>query len=228
MRALPEAIISCHDCSAWKHLHKAGTRLTILHWSPRKAGVSFPFKDIRIRGLCAHWLIRFVQHVEQLPWAVPGPDCPETIRYHLCSLGPTHPCPQYCVSVSQVHLEICYIRHSLLWNFQLTALGGTKLQESIWQFRSQELIMYLISLLWIFIKKNTKILWRPSRVVKLISGWDFPSSLQGLSLWAGIWARHTHDALQRLPWLVMLLMVLLKTWREHIFHVEPSSDSSIC
>lgn len=47
-------------------------------------------------------------------------------------------------------------------------------------------------------------------MVKLISGWDFPSSLGGLSLWSGIWARYTRDALQHLPWLVMLLMVLQK------------------
>ena len=52
-------------------------------------------------------------------------------------------------------------------------------------------------------------------MVKLISGWDFPSSHRGLSLRSGIWARHPRDTLQRLPWLTVLLTLLLKAGGEH-------------
>ena len=52
-------------------------------------------------------------------------------------------------------------------------------------------------------------------MVKLISGWDFPSSLRGLSLLSGIWARHPRDTLQCLPWLVVLLALLLRAGGEH-------------
>ena len=52
-------------------------------------------------------------------------------------------------------------------------------------------------------------------MVKLISGWDFPSSRRGLSLRSGIWARHPRDTLQCLPWLVVLLALLLRAGGEH-------------
>lgn len=54
----------------------------------------------------------------------------------------------------------------------------------------------------------------------------FPKPSRGLSLWGGIGARHTWDALRGLPWLAVLVTLLLKT-RRHTFHAEPSSDSSI-
>ena len=147
------------------------------------------------------------------PWArLPAGSWPSKDDQISLQLWGSCPRPQYCVCISQAHLEICYFRHRLLCNFHMTALEGTKLHEFIRELRSQELIMYLISLLWIIFFFKQK--YYEGTVVKLISGWDFPSSRRGLSLRSGIWARHPRDALQCLPWLV-LLTLLLKAGGEH-------------
>lgn len=71
-----------------------GLSFTIFPWNPGKTGVSFfLLRTSGSRNLCTHGLIQFGQHIEQLPWAVPGPDHPEMIRYHPCSVDSQPPLP---------------------------------------------------------------------------------------------------------------------------------------